>query len=175
MRARAAVVGSTDPTTSTPEGVPPLTEDPVGRFWHWVEDDTAPDETATGLKHLLHHLATFWDRRQASNVVLFHYADLLADLEGEMRRLAAALGIAIDRDTWPALVSEARFDRMRERADELAPQVKIDGIWKDARRFFNNGSAGQWRSILRPEDLIRYEQRVRQLSTPDLAAWAHRG
>jgi aryl sulfotransferase len=92
---------------------------------------------------LLHHLGTFWDRRRASNSVLVHYADLQGDLEGEMRRLAAVLGIAIDVDAWPKLVSAAGFGQMRDRAEERAPQVKIEGIWKDARRFFNKEALGR--------------------------------
>jgi aryl sulfotransferase len=173
--ARAAVVGPDNQVPLAPDPVPPRPEDPVERFWNWVDSDVLPSETMAGLVPLLHHLGTFWDRRQASNVVLVHYADLQQDLEGEMRRLAAALGIAIAESAWPALVAAARFDRMRERADQLAPQVKIDGFWNDTSRFFNRGFSGQWRSLLRPEDLARYEARVRQLSTPDLAAWVHGG
>jgi aryl sulfotransferase len=161
-------VGSYDPAAQAAGDAP--AEDPVERFWHWVEDDAPPSD---GLELLLHHLGTFWDRRRATNVVLVHYADLQADLEGEMRGLAARLDIAIDEDRWPGLVAEARFDRMRERADELAPQVTMDGLWPDASRFFNRGTSGQWRTFLGPQDLDRYWARVRRLAPPDLAAWTH--
>jgi aryl sulfotransferase len=155
------------------DDLPPVTpEDPGERFWRWVEDDVPPSE---GLELLLHHLATFWSRQQATNVVLFHYADLQADLDGEMRRLARLLGIATDEETWPGLVAEARFDRMRSRAGELAPQVTMDGLWKNAGHFFNRGTSGQWRDFLSAEDLDRYEARVRRLAPADLAAWAHAG
>ena len=42
------------------------------------------------------HLSDAWGRRHDPNVVLLHYDDLLADLDGAMRRLAAQLGIAVD-------------------------------------------------------------------------------
>ena len=71
--------------------------------------------------------------------MLVHYADLQADLEGEMRRLAGLLGIAIGENIWPGLVAEARFDRMRERAGEVAPQVTIHGLWPDPSRFLPPG------------------------------------
>jgi hypothetical protein len=172
LNARETAIGSDDLPSLTAEGTPPEIEDPVERFWRWVEDDAPPLE---GLELLLHHLGTFWDRQQATNVVLVHYADLQADLEGEMRRLAGLLGIVIGEDAWPGLVAEARFDRMRDRADELAPQVTMGGLWHDTSRFFNRGTSGQWRTILGSEDLDRYEARVRRLATPDLAAWAHGG
>jgi aryl sulfotransferase len=167
------------PTAVGPDARPSLTSggapragNPVERFWRWVEDDAPPCE---GLELLLHHLETFWDRRQEANVVLVHYADLQADLEGEMRRLAGLLGIVIGEDAWPALVAEARFDRMRERAHEVVPQVTMDGLWHDTSRFFNRGTSGQWRKFLGPEDLDRYEARMRWLAAPGLASWAHGG
>jgi len=172
IEAREKVVGPNDLPSFAPGAPPPRVEDPLERFWRWVEHDAPPDE---GLELLLHHLRTFWDLRHASNVVLVHYADLQADLEGEMRRLADLLGIAIAEDVWPGLVAEARFDRMRDRAGELAPQVTMDGLWHDASRFFNRGTSGQWQALLGPGDLGRYEARVRRLAPPDLAAWAHAG
>jgi hypothetical protein len=147
-------------------------DDPLERFWRWVEQDAPPRE---GLELLLHHLGTFWDRRHASNVVLVHYAELRADLAGEMRRLAGRLNIAIDEGTWPGLVADATFDRMRARADTLAPQVTLAGLWPDASRFFHRGTSGQWRTLLGVGDLDRYWERVRRLAPPDLVAWAHTG
>jgi aryl sulfotransferase len=147
-------------------------EGAVERFWRWAETETPPNE---GLELLLHHLRTFWDRRPAPNVILIHYADLQADLEGEMRRLAGRLDIVVDNEVWPWLVAAAGFDRMRDNADRLAPQVTMDGLWPDASRFFNRGTSGQWRALLGPEDLDRYWARVRRLAPPDLAAWAHGG
>src|SRR5215472_17171159 len=96
LTAREMAVGSDD-RILVPSEVPPQGADPAERFWHWVEDNAPPNE---GLELLLHHLGTFWDRQHVANVVLVHYADLQADLEGEMRRLAGLLGIIIDEDAW---------------------------------------------------------------------------
>jgi hypothetical protein len=172
IEAREKVAGSDDLPPLAPGASASRVEDPVERFWRWVEDDAPPDE---GLELLLHHLRTFWDLPHESNVVMVHYADLQADLEGEMRALADLLGITIAEDVWPGLVAEARFDRMRDRADELAPQVTMDGLWHDTGRFFNRGTSGQWQALLGPGDLERYEARVRRLAPTDLAAWAHGG
>jgi sulfotransferase family protein len=169
VKAREVAVGSGDDVSAD---APARIDDPVQRFWRWVEDDLPPSD---GLELLLHHLGTFWDRRQASNVVLVHYADLRRDLEDEMRRLAERLGVGIDEDVWPGLVAEARFDRMRRRADTLAPQVTTDGLWPDPSRFFHRGTSGQWRTLLNAEDLDRYWARVGRLAAPDLSAWTHAG
>lgn len=91
-----------------------------------------------------------------------------------MQRLSAVLGLEIDEARWPTLVAAATFDQMRAHADERVSPVKF-GLWKDPSAFFSSGSSGQWRSLLGPEELPRYEARLRELSTPDLAAWVHGG
>jgi aryl sulfotransferase len=171
IEARAAAVGPDGPPP-LPDGASPRAETAAERFWRWVKDDAPPHE---GLELLLHHLGTFWDRRQETNIVLLHYANLQADLEGEMRRLAGRLDIVIGESTWPGLAAEAGFDRMRARAGDLAPQAMMTGLWHDTSRFFNQGTSGQWRTLLSPGDLDRYQARVRQLAKPDLAGWAHTG
>jgi hypothetical protein len=64
---------------------------------------------------------------------------------------------------------------MSRRADQLAPDVDLNGFWKENARFFNGGSSGRWRDLLGEEDLSRYWSRVRELATPDLADWVHNG
>ena len=49
-----------------------------------------------------HHAATFWPHRDLSNVLMVHYADLLADLEAQIRRVAAFTHIEVAEDAWPA-------------------------------------------------------------------------
>jgi hypothetical protein len=102
-------------------------------------------------------------------VVLVHYNDLLADLDGEMRRLAAALHIDVPEREWPRLVEAARFDAMRARTDELVPDTL--GVLRDRSRFFRGGTSGEGRELLSRDELARYRARVRQLAPPGLAAW----
>jgi aryl sulfotransferase len=175
LEARAAAVGLDDLAEVMPDGPPPHPEDPRERFWMWIENDSLVETGIAGLKNTLNHLSTFWDARDEPNVVLFHYADLQADLESEFRRLAEALGIELEESKVTKLVDAARFDSMRSRAEELAPEVRVDGFWNDTDRFFHVGGTGQWQAFMGPGDPERYEARVRQLASPDLAAWAHTG
>ena len=73
------------------------------RFWSWV-NPAAPGKTVSDLEIMLHHLDTFWQVRDQPNIVLLRYEDLLDDLEGQMRYIAARLGIAITETAWPDLV-----------------------------------------------------------------------
>jgi mannose/cellobiose epimerase-like protein (N-acyl-D-glucosamine 2-epimerase family) len=107
-------------------------------------------------------------------VILLHYDDLQADLEGEMRRLADRLAIKVADDRWPVLVRAASFPEMRRRADAVAPDT-ANRIWKSTADFFHRGRSGQWRDVLDERDLVHYEARVRELAPPDLVDWLHHG
>ena len=96
---------------------------------------------------MLWHLSDAWARRREPNVVLVHYDDLSADLEGETRRLAARLGITVAEARWAQFVEAARFERMRARADQLAPDPV--GVLEDRGRFFRRGPQGQAESCCR--------------------------
>src|SRR4029079_8446188 len=147
-------------------------EDPVERFRRFVTDET--QITPPTLASVLQHHDTGWQRRCDPNVALFHYADLQADLAGELLRLARVLGIPCAPERARELAAEASLARMRERAADVAPNAS-QGHWKDVRAFFRSGCTGQWRARLSSADLAAYDIRVAELATTDLAAWAHGG
>ena len=171
MAARAVAVGVADLADLGPR--PTLPDDPLERFWLWV--DAEPNQfVGPGLVDVLHHLQTFWDRSHDRGVHLFHYSDLLADLPGQLGRLADALATPVAEERIGQLAAAATFDRMRQRADELVPDV-ANRIWHSNRNFCHKGTNGQWRQLLDDADLRRYWQRVDELVAPELAAWAHGG
>ena len=80
------------------------------------------------------HLCDAWERWDQPNVELVLYADLPANLGGEMRRLAELLGFTVPDDRWEALVEAATFKSMKALAEQLAPDPK--GVLKSRARFF---------------------------------------
>ena len=168
---RIAVAGADDLGELMPD-LSALTDDPRERFWAWMESDLLPDEEISGLKGLVNHLNTFWQRRDEPNIAMFRYEDMKADLAGQMQRLASVLGVEIDAQRWPVLVEAATFDRMRNRASDLAPQV-THGFWQSDAEFFHVGGSGQWQALFADGDQARYERRLHELAPPDLAAWLH--
>src|SRR5829696_10309049 len=89
LELRAAAVGNADLAELPQRRVP--SADPVERFRTFVADET--HISPPSLASVLHHLDTGWQHRGDANVALLHYADLTADLAGELLRLARALGI----------------------------------------------------------------------------------
>jgi hypothetical protein len=170
MQLRAAAVGNDDLASLPPPRLP--TGDPGEWFRIFVANET--NGGLPTLATVLHHLDTGWQRRHEPNVALFHYADLKADLTGELLRLAQVLGIPCSPERARELAAEASLGRMRERASEVAPNASR-GHWKDVQAFFRSGSIGEWRESVTATDLAAYEAQIATLIGPDLAAWVHGG
>jgi aryl sulfotransferase len=133
-----------------------------GFFERWITD--APP---------LRHLASWWELRGEPNVLLVHYNDLLADLDGEMRRVAGFLNIDIPVALWPGVVERCTFDRMRADADKVGDfQRFFEG---GAESFLFRGTNGRWRKVLTEGELQRYQDRVEELLAPEAAYWLEHG
>lgn len=152
---------------------PPAPREPV-REWllSWIHSESEPREQLDSIPGVMWHLSDAWSRRHAPNIVLVHYDDLLNDLEGEMRRLAGLLGVAIPDQKWPMLVEATSFDEMKARAELLAPDPS--GVLKNRQAFFREGTSGSGRKLLTDEEFADYRSRVAKLASPDALAWIHR-
>ncbi len=147
-----------------------LPEDPNELFHYWLTHGSFPWE-CDGAPYwsLFHHGETFWAERDRPNIQVLHYRDLKADLETQMRRLAAALKIEVAEERWPALVEAAGFEAMKKNANNLAPDTNYK-MWKDNARFFHKGQSGQWRNLLSPESLALFEQVAKRYPS-DFVDW----
>ncbi len=157
-----------------PEPDRPPTPRPPLREWllSWIDRDVDPREELDSLPGVMWHLTDVWARREADNVVLVHYDDLSADLECEMRRLAARLDIPVPERRWPDLVAAAGFEAMRDGAERLAPDPSR--VLKDTSAFFRRGRSGAGGELLSDDQLSRYFTRTAELAPSDLLAWLHR-
>ena len=153
------------------EAPPVLPDDVNARFHLWLTQGTVPWESdGYPFWSVFYHLQSFWRFRQLPNIHFIHYADLKRDLEGEMRRIALLLDIVVPERDWSRMVDAARFESMKERHEDLAPNVN-QGFWRDAAKFFNKGVHGQWQGVLDDASLETYEEVKRARLEPTLAAW----
>ncbi|MCB1672876.1 MAG: sulfotransferase domain-containing protein [Gammaproteobacteria bacterium] len=168
--ARAAEVLADDPKFDT--GISRADPDPAAHFHAWLqgEEDHIGDP-ACGFWHIER---SFWDARDEPNVLLVHYGDMKADLEGEMRRIAEFLDIDIPEELWPRLTEAARFESMKGKAEELMPTA--GEIWQGGgNTFLNKGFNGRWRGVFHEQDLDLYDAKVKNEFAPDLARWIEYG
>jgi hypothetical protein len=141
------------------------------RLVRWIEEDADPRADRDSLPAMMNHYAGAWAKRYEPNVVLVHYDDLRADLEGQMRALAWRLGIGVPEGAWPALTSAASFQRMKDHSERLIPATQ--GIIKDTSSFFSRGTSGAGSEILSADEMARYHARAAQLAPPDMLEWLH--
>jgi len=173
--ARAALdqAGLEDEAIARP--YPHVPEDPELFFHCWLTQGAVPGEE-DGWPNLSFFAFQrgYWDARRRPNLLLVHYADLKADLEGEMRRIADFLEISVGPELWPRLVAAAGFEAMRRDGDTLMATTKLmfEG---GAERFFYRGSNERWRGVLHPEDLALYDWKLKARLPPGCAAWVAQG
>jgi hypothetical protein len=174
QRDNIAYNGSPPPNGSPHRHGRPL---PTAREWlirKLVHYEAAGSSVRSGraeFSDIMLHLSDAWARRGEPNVVLLHYEDLSADLPGQMRGLAARLGVTVPDPAWPDLVKAATFERMRAAADRLQPV----GMLKDNTAFFRRGTSGSGRELLSSDELARYHAHTARLIPADLFTWLHRG
>ena len=174
----ANVSAETRADTLRRAGLPPdftFPTDPNQMFPIWLTTGTNPwmsDGFPTG--SVLYFSKTYWEYRRLPNIVFLNYRDLLADRDGEMRRLSAALGIAVDEAVWPSLVAAAGFAAMKEHASDNAPGAHL-GEWADDASFFRKARKGEWQSVLNDENKALYERVALERLGPQLKTWLESG
>ncbi len=147
------------------DGVPPLDPD-------WDGDYDGLIEELTTQYDLVSILDTWWALRDRPNVLFVHFNDLLADLEGECRRVAAFLEEPVRDDQWPDIVHRCTIDEMREagRASSRFDRAMRGGV----DSFFNRGSNGRWQGVLTAAQVGRLASMTRVLQ-PEAADWLEHG
>jgi len=149
----------------------PPTDDARDYYLHWLETDTTP-----GFHDLpfWSHVQGWWDQRHRPNILLLHYANLIADLPGQMRRLAGFLEISIDERKFSTMVSHCGIDYMRESASRTMSQG-VRMFEHGAASFFNKGANGRWRDVLSADEAARCDALAARRLTPDCAHWLKTG
>jgi aryl sulfotransferase len=120
------------------------------------------------------HTQGWFDARRLPNILLLHFADLRADLPGQIRRVAEYLGIAIDPARFDAIVDHCSLEYMRRKAEsdaEFFKAVFTDG----AKSFFFKATNGRWKDVLTDADNVRYQEEVARHLSADCATWLETG
>lgn len=150
---------------------PPLARPPADArayFLEWLDNDSYP------LWPFWDSVRSWWAVRDLPNVLFVHFNDLKADLEGEIRRIAAFLEIPVDEETLPHIVEHCSFAYMKAHAEDAAPLGGV--VWEGgAATFINKGVNGRWRDLLSAQDCARYEAKAVAELGPDCAAWLASG
>ena len=156
----------------TPGRVGPPIEPPpsdVRQYWRdWMDRDGFP------FWSFWENVRTWYAIRELPNVLLVHFTTLKRDMPGEMRRIAAFLGIPVDEAKWPKILGYCSFDWMKANATRSVP---LGGAFWDAgaQVFINKGVNGRWTDVLTAEEKAEYEARAVKELGPECARWLATG
>lgn len=140
-------------------------------FSDWLYRTREPGEwDIQSLEYITHFFKSFWDYRTLPNVHLYHYSQMLRDLRGTIRSMAAAASVAMSDQQLDQYTAAGSFASMKSRAEQFAPFADI-GMWKQNEGFFATGLAGQWKAQLTEDQLAAFEARIDELLDADEIAW----
>jgi aryl sulfotransferase len=150
---------------------PPIDKppDPVRQYFlDWLDRDGHP------FWPFWENVASWWAIRDLPNLLLLHFAELRADLPGQMRRIAGFLDIAIDENRFATMVEHCGFAWMKANGTRSTP---LGGAFWDggAETFINRGTNGRWREVLTAGDNRRYERMAQEKLGAECSAWLATG
>ena len=161
-----------DALNDTPGRVGPPIDRPPGdirHYWReWMDGDGHP------FWSFWDNVRSWWAVRDLPNVKFVHFTNLKRDMAGEIRSIAAFLGIPINESRWEDIVQHCSFDWMKKNATKSVP---LGGAFWDAGAevFINKGVNGRWTDTLTPEEVAEYEKRSRTELGDACAHWLATG
>jgi aryl sulfotransferase len=158
-----------------PSAPPSIPDDPHEWCLGWLGRAEAEVTEGYGVDlPLFEYENTYWRERRQPYLLMVHYNDLTADLEGEMGRISDFLGIATPKSLLGELAEAARFETMKAQGAQILPHIG-DMFDKGPERFLHKGVNGRWKDVLTADDLARYDALVKRKFTPAEAAWIEHG
>jgi len=157
-----------DPFPSCPEDIHELWSTWISRGWFEWENDGWPWFS------LLHHAQSYWNHRELPNLHFVHYADLKADLEREIRRIAGFLGIEHTDEAFRGITEAVRFENVKKNPERIVGDMSpfFEG---GAQTFLYKGTNGRWKDVLSEFELAQYRAAMERTLDPACARWLEKG
>jgi hypothetical protein len=111
-------------------------------------------EGQTKFNSWFEHTESWWPHRNDDDVLFLRYKDIIADLEGTARRVAAFCGLAIREVEMPRIVARCSLEFMKRHQEKFDPRPLFPGAPGAAHgsaQFIREGRIGRGRKVLNPE------------------------
>ena len=161
-----------DPLPPFPDDLHGLWRDWMTRGWFEWESEGYPFWGNLG------HTQSYWDHRHLPNFLLLHYADLLADHEASVRKIASFIEHPVSDDDVARVVEATTFANVRKKALEVEANAPSDQprVFRGGQAaFFFKGTNGRWKDVLTADDLALYEDAKSRVLSADCAKWLETG
>jgi len=164
-----------DLINDTPGRVGPALERPPADPRQYLLDFLESDERDSVALPFWKTIRGWYGARHLPNMILVHFNDLKADLDGEIRRIAEFLDVPIPEEKHADILEHCSFAYMKKNAAMMSPpQAAV--VWEGgADAFINKGSNGRWRDALSAEDVKMYEEKAIAELGQECASWLAEG
>jgi hypothetical protein len=108
------------------------------------------------------HLRSWWPHRDDPDVLFLNYDDVVGDLDGTARRLAAFCGIALDEQRMPRLRERCSLGFMKQHAEKF--DLRLRRIDQQQAAFIRRGGSGSGVRELSPEHRQLFATRLQALA-----------
>jgi len=105
------------------------------------------------------HVGGWWKHRHKLNVLFLTYEELVADLEGCLRRIIAFCHLNVAPERLPLIVERCGFAFMKQDENKFDPAV--EAMWQQGarlNRFVRAGKVGEGARQLNREQQARFDQ-----------------
>jgi hypothetical protein len=92
------------------------------------------------------HIASWWPHRNDPNVLFLRFEEVIADLEGTARRVAAFCGIEVSEEDLPRIVEHCGIEFMKNHQEKFDPRTRKASA--ASTQFIRQGKAGAGREAL---------------------------
>lgn len=126
------------------------------------------------LATIVNHFKSFAAVPRPDNLLLLHYADMLADPRGAIVSIAKHIGVDAEPTFVDAVFGASSFAQMKSQADRFAPFAD-QGYWRDPRAFFDSAGTRKWAGKLSETASSHYHEQIANLLAPSEVAWLEDG
>ncbi len=126
------------------------------------------------LATILEHYQSYTAAPRPDNLLLLHYADMLADARGAILSIANHIGVDAEPTLIDAILEASSFGRMKSQADRFAP-FSDQGYWRDPQAFFDSAGTQKWAGKLSESAVSIYRDQIAHMLSPSDVAWLENG
>ncbi len=105
------------------------------------------------------HVKGWWRHRDDPNVLFLRYEDLLADLDGCLRKIIALAGFDIAPERFPVILQRCSFAFMKQHESQFDSHT--GQMWEHGWRlnaFLRQGRVGEGKAHLSPQQAARFDR-----------------
>jgi hypothetical protein len=108
------------------------------------------------------HIQSWWPHRGDPNVLFLSYDQVIRDLEGTVRRVAAFCGFALREEEMPRILERCGLAFMKQHTEKLDPRSRQLGPQRE--EFIRKGRAGSGEEALSPAQREKLARKMEALA-----------